>query len=210
MDRKNGLIIFTRNPELGKCKTRLARVIGDEVALDIYRLLLKHTAEVTRQVDADKYVFYTEQIVVSDIWDDSIFHKKIQRGDDLGEKMNNAFMDVFNNEYEKVMIVGSDLFDLTPQIIEDAFRQLDKHDIVIGPSEDGGYYLLGMKALHSGIFQNKEWGNATVLAETLECCEHLKTAKLPELNDIDTYEDLMSSQYFNKNYQLKDSIKSFI
>lgn len=210
MNSRNALIIFTRNPELGKCKTRLARVIGDDAALDIYRLLLKHTAEVTRQVDADKYVFYTEQIVVSDIWDDSIFHKKIQRGDDLGEKMNNAFMDVFNNEYEKVMIVGSDLFDLTPQIIEDAFRQLQTHDIVIGPSEDGGYYLLGMKTLHSGIFQDKEWGSDTVLAETLECCKHLKTAKLPELNDIDTYEDLMSSKYFNKNYQLKDSIKSFI
>ncbi|MDX1472041.1 MAG: TIGR04282 family arsenosugar biosynthesis glycosyltransferase, partial [Flavobacteriaceae bacterium] len=205
---KNALIIFTRNPELGKCKTRLATVIGDDAALRIYQMLLKHTAKVTRNTSAHKYVFYTEKIVKDDVWENSIFNRKLQQGGDLGEKMENAFQEIFKLNYQKVIIVGSDLFDLSTNIIEDAFNQLNKHDIVIGPSEDGGYYLLGMKKLHPQLFINKDWSSQNVLTQTLESSEEQTIFLMPTLNDIDTYEDLKSSSYFQEHYKQIDTIKS--
>ena len=92
---KKALIIFTRNPELGKVKTRLAKSVGDESALEIYKFLLKHTVAITKNLNVDKYVFYSENIHRDDIWDPEIFRKKLQTGTDLGEKMQNAFFCTF-------------------------------------------------------------------------------------------------------------------
>ena len=131
---KNALIVFTRNPELGKCKTRLAKVIGDENALDVYKYLLQHTADVSLKVDASSYVFYSEAINKNDIWKNNHFNKKLQNGDDLGQRMHNAFDELFKLNYEKVIIIGSDLLDLNETIIENAFKALDNHDLTIGPA----------------------------------------------------------------------------
>ena len=161
------LIVFTRNPELGKCKTRLAKHIGDHAALDIYKFLLSHTAKVSAQVHADRYVFYSENISKNDLWDNKLFYKKLQCGTDLGKRMNNAFKALFEKDYKKVLIIGSDLMDLNAEIIETAFQKLDKHNYVIGPAEDGGYYLLGMKSLNENIFQVKNWGTETVYNQTI-------------------------------------------
>ncbi|MFV0571291.1 MAG: hypothetical protein ACK5M1_02520 [Xanthomarina gelatinilytica] len=98
---KKALIIFTRNPELGTCKTRLAKSIGDEAALAIYKYLLQHTANITAPVSADKFVFYSENILENDIWDDTIFRKKLQEGADLGLKMQNAFTELLIRAMKK-------------------------------------------------------------------------------------------------------------
>ncbi|QDO93594.1 glycosyltransferase [Formosa sediminum] len=187
---KKALIIFARNPELGKCKTRLAQTIGDEYALDIYKTLLEHTAQISSNVNADKFVFYSEHIHKNDTWDDNIFRKKLQQGENLGERMSNAFKELFQNNYQKVVIIGSDILDLSSQIINHAFNSLDENDTVIGPAKDGGYYLLGMKTLHQEVFQNKDWGTATVLENTLENLSNKSVYLLEELNDIDTFEDI--------------------
>ena len=142
---ENALIIFTRNPELGKCKTRLAKSIGDENALEIYKFLLQHTANVAKEVTADKFVFYSENIIENDIWETSVFNKELQNGLDLGERMQNAFSLLFSKGYKKVLIIGSDLYDLEANLVNNAYKNLNEHDVVIGPAEDGGYYLLGMK-----------------------------------------------------------------
>jgi len=104
--------------------------------------------------------------------------------------MQNAFETAFKNAYEKVVIVGSDLFDLKPTHIEDAFTALEKNEVVLGPSLDGGYYLLGMKKMHPNIFKNKEWGTDMVLETTLKDLELQNVKLLEALNDIDTFEDL--------------------
>ena len=91
---KNALIIFTRNPELGKCKTRLATTVGDQNALAIYKFLLAHTVKITRNLSADIYVYYSEQIRDTDSWDNSIYRKKQQHGENLGIRMHNAFTEV--------------------------------------------------------------------------------------------------------------------
>ena len=156
---KSALIIFTRNPELGKCKTRLAKTIGDEAALDIYKYLLKHTATISQDINVDKFIFYSENIKKEDLWDSKIFRKNLQQGSDLGERMEHAFKQLFESDYEKVIIIGSDLFDLKPRDIETAFKLLNNNDFVIGPAKDGGYYLLGMKHLQSKFFKNTKWEN---------------------------------------------------
>jgi len=187
---KKALIIFTRNPELGRCKTRLAKTIGDEAALKIYNYLLEHTAKISESIKADKYVFYSETINKNDLWNTDVFRKKQQYGTDLGSRMENAFSELFGLGYEKVMIIGSDLLDLNQQHIEYAFQQLNQHDIVIGPSKDGGYYLLGIKVMHEPLFKNKTWSTDTVLSETLNDLRNWDVELLEELNDIDTFEDM--------------------
>lgn len=187
---KNLLMIFTRNPELGKVKTRLAKTIGDKNALFIYKILLQHTVNVTQDLACDKAVYYSVKIRENDLWDASMYQKLPQHGEDLGIRMKNAFADAFAKGYEKVIIIGSDLYDLRPHHIEKAFDELEKNELVIGPSEDGGYYLLGMKTLHEAIFHNKAWGTETVRQDTLNDLQGKRIAFLEELNDIDVYEDL--------------------
>lgn len=199
---KKALMIFTRNPELGKCKTRLAKTIGDDSALDIYKYLLNHTAKIASNVSADRYVFYSETIITDDSWDKNVFRKKLQFGHDLGTKMENAFFDKFQLDYEKVVIIGSDLLDLNAELIETAFEYLDVNDVVIGPATDGGYYLLGMKKLHPGIFKNKDWGTATVREKTLNDLKEMQVALLKELNDIDTFEDMQNYDELKKFYTI--------
>ncbi len=184
------LVIFTRNLELGKCKTRLAKTVGDESALRIYKFLLSHTVDITEKLKADKFVYYTDSIHKNDFWDDQKYTKRIQNGDTLGEKMHNAFSILFNSGYKKVMIVGTDLYDIKQQNLEEAFKKLDDHDYVVGPAKDGGYYLLGMKKMNSTVFIQKKWSTSTVLEDTLQDLEGEDIAMLEERNDIDHYEDL--------------------
>ncbi|WP_439131761.1 TIGR04282 family arsenosugar biosynthesis glycosyltransferase [Polaribacter sp.] len=188
---KNLLLIFTRNPELGKAKTRLAKTVGDETALEIYKFLLERTKNIASEVkSADKAVYYSVKIRENDIWDANIFQKHQQFGEDLGIRMLNAFKNGFEAGYQKVLIIGSDLYDLSSTNIEKAFVALDENDVVIGPAEDGGYYLLGMNSLQEKVFKNKEWGTATVRKSTLTDLNDKKVKLLAFKNDIDVYEDI--------------------
>ena len=193
---KNLLLIFTRNPELGKAKTRLAKTVGDETALEIYKFLLDKTKEVTSNLSCDKAVYYSVKVRENDIWNSDVFQKHQQEGEDLGIRMLNAFKDGFERGYEKVMIIGSDLYDLTPNHINDAFSKLDTNDVVIGPAEDGGYYLLGMKTLQPAIFKNKKWGTATVRKDTLNDLHKVSVHLLEELNDVDVFDDIKNHKAF--------------
>ncbi|WP_010518223.1 TIGR04282 family arsenosugar biosynthesis glycosyltransferase [Croceivirga radicis] len=186
----NLLLIFTRNPELGKCKTRLAATVGDQAALDIYNFLLQHTAKVTSQLSCDKAVYYSEEIWQDDVWDANTYEKKLQEGSDLGEKMINAFKEGFAAGYKNIIVIGSDLYDIHPEDLNHAFEQLGEHDFVVGPAEDGGYYLLGMNKLLPSLFSNKEWGTDSVLQNTLQDLQKETYFLLEEKNDVDYFEDI--------------------
>ncbi len=190
MNQKNLIITFTRNPELGKVKTRLAKTIDNPSALAIYKKLLEHTESILRPLTCDKAVYYSVKIRENDVWDNSIYQKHQQHGNDLGERMANAFKYGFENDYKKIIIVGSDLYDLKLEHINQAFEALEDNDVVLGPAEDGGYYLLGMKELHAKLFQNKNWGTSSVLKETLDNLEQENVFLLETLNDIDVYSDI--------------------
>jgi len=193
--KTDALIIFTRNPELGKVKTRLAKTIGDEKALAVYTDLLLHTKNETHSINCDKFVFYDAAIVKEDIWSEDFYHKKRQASGDLGQRMQDAFDSLFEMGYQNCIIIGSDLFDLKATLIENAYKKLLDHDVVIGPAEDGGYYLLGLKKNNTLIFQNKDWGTSTVFEATIRDLETLKVCLLDTLNDIDTFDDLERSSY---------------
>ncbi|MFC4634761.1 TIGR04282 family arsenosugar biosynthesis glycosyltransferase [Dokdonia ponticola] len=197
-NRDNLLLIFTRNPELGKVKTRLAQGIGEANALTIYKILLQHTHDVVVKVSGKKRIGYSVKVRENDIWESSLFEKFQQEGEDLGQRMEHAFSEAFSDGYKKVVIIGSDLYDLQPQHLEQAFEALSTNDIVIGPAKDGGYYLLGMRLLIPEVFKNKSWGSDTVLEKTLEDVRPYSLQVLEELNDIDFAEDLEPYPEFTK------------
>jgi rSAM/selenodomain-associated transferase 1 len=194
---KNLIITFTRNPELGKVKSRLAKGIGETSALEIYKFLLEHTKNVLSKLDCDRAVYYSVKIRENDIWDSEVFSKHQQFGDDLGARMQNAFDNGFKKGYEKIIIVGSDLYDLNTEIINQAFKKLDTNDNVIGPAEDGGYYLLGMKTLNTSVFDIENWGTETVYKQTVSKLTS-SLYVLETLNDIDYVEDLKPYDIFKK------------
>ncbi|MGB6035465.1 MAG: TIGR04282 family arsenosugar biosynthesis glycosyltransferase [Cryomorphaceae bacterium] len=192
MVQNNLLLVFAKNPELGKVKTRLAKTVGDKKALEIYLKLLEHTYAVADKTFADKAIFYSDKIEEFDILDYYKFPKFLQKGNDLGERMDRAIGEAFGQSYNKVVIIGSDCYDLTAEIVEDAFKLLDDHNVVIGPAFDGGYYLLGMDRHYSHLFRDKKWSTPDVLLDTILDTKKLKLsyALLPTLTDVDEEKDL--------------------
>jgi hypothetical protein len=190
--QKSLLIIFYRNPRLGAVKTRLASAVGNEEALKVFMRLAQHTRKVTEHLTIDKVVFYSESVDLMDLWPNSIYLKTLQEGDDLGERMANAFAAGFNSGYQNICIIGTDCFELTASMIERAYAELETSDAVIGPALDGGYYLLGLRKMHSQVFKNKAWSTETVLRDTLRDFESLGLTyvKLNTLRDVDKQEDL--------------------
>jgi len=193
----NAIIIFVKNPVLGKAKTRLAKTVGNQRALYIYQRLLARTRQHTQHLDCDKLLFYSQFIDHNDDWPAMHFQKYLQQGGTLGEKMQLAFAQAFNMGYKKVLIIGSDCFSLTPQHINLAFAQLNQHNTVIGPALDGGYYLLGMTKLVPSIFTNKQWSTASVLGDTLQSISQAKKSfqLLQYLSDIDHYSDITPAMH---------------
>lgn len=192
----DALILFVRNPELGKVKTRLAATVGQEAALRIYRQLLQHTLHITQSLPARKYVFYAGAVPQSDSWQAAGYRQRLQSEGDLGEKMRRAFETVFGDGCQQAVIIGSDCPELTSPIVALAFEQLRHHDVVIGPAEDGGYYLLGMKMVHPALFAGMQWSTATVYDATMRSIRQLGLDAyiLPRLADIDTEEDWRQAQ----------------
>ena len=184
------LIIFVRNPVLGKVKTRLAASIGNESTLAVYKYLLQHTKNICENLPAAKYVFYADEINNDDMWNG--YEKQLQSGNDLGERMTNAFKYLFKNGYKKIIIIGSDCLDLTNEILNSAFCQLENTEVIIGPAKDGGYYLLGMMKDCTILFSKNDWGTNLVYENTLALINEnrFRYANLIMLNDVDTVADL--------------------
>lgn len=182
----NALLIFVRNPELGKVKTRLASELGDVETLRVYKLLLAHTRRVALAVDARRYLFYSNFIDQTDPWPGEAFEKYLQADGDLGNRMLQAF-ELALQENTTAVIVGSDCPGLRPQILQTAFAALRRHDFVIGPAADGGYYLLGMQRVTPELFQNMTWSTDEVFAETVRrmSAKGGSFYQLPTLSDID-------------------------
>ncbi len=186
------LIIFVRHPELGKVKTRLAKVIGDEKTLTVYGLLLKHTRKATQALNCRKFVYYAGIVPEHDQWDLPGYTKRQQFGADLGERMFNAFTELFNQGFKRIMIIGSDCYQLRSAHLDAAAKALEKNDAVIGPTFDGGYYLLGMNMLVPGIFADKSWSTGEVAEQTIKTITRhdLSYHVLVKLHDVDEAADL--------------------
>ncbi|MCP3931543.1 MAG: glycosyltransferase [Bacteroidetes bacterium] len=184
------LIVFARNPVLGKVKTRLAAGIGEKRALEVYKDFIHLVYEVSNALPFDKAVFFTE--FPEKKWFPG-YKRVLQSSRNLGESMKDSFRWAFEKKYKKVYLIGTDCPYLTKYLLEEVNKQLDTHDFVLGPAEDGGYYLIGMNDYTTEVFDNVEWSTSSVLQTTLGIIKSLgKTCHLlPKLNDIDTMEDWM-------------------
>ena len=192
---KELLLIFVKNPDKGRVKTRLARGVGDAKALAVYQDLLQITKSVADQIEVHRQVWYSRHISCQDLWAEGGYAKHIQQGEGLGQRMKGAFRKAYADGFKKAVIIGSDCAELEPHIIRRAYRQLDDRQVVIGPARDGGYYLLGMAGFYPALFDGKEWSSSSVCAETVRQLEekNIPYRLLPTLNDIDTEADLIES-----------------
>lgn len=200
------VIVFVKNIKLGKVKTRLAKTIGNQGAFEIYSELVKVTEKATENLLVDKRIYYSDAVVDTKWKND---YKTVQHGIDLGERMKNAFKKGFEDGYERIVLIGSDLPDITVNHINKGLEVLKQNEVAFGPAEDGGYYLIGLSKMYNFVFDNKPWSKTNLLEETLsELKENGVTfTTLDTLNDIDTYEDLIASKFYQSNIELQEKIK---
>jgi len=189
--QKQLLLIFVKNPLPGKVKTRLARHIGNEGAVKAYHKLLNITKNAALNANCESRAYYGDFVNREDLWSEPQFEKKLQKGNNLGQRMNNAFKTAFNDGYHKVVIIGSDCPEITGEIINRAFELMDSSEVVVGPAADGGYYLLGMRKYHN-LFEKKQWSTSSVLQDTVNDLEQKEISyqMLTVLSDLDTIEEL--------------------
>ncbi len=215
----NCLLIFLKYPEAGKVKTRLAREIGDEKAAQLYRLFVEATLKRTQDRNGhyEQLLFYTPVERGNEIesWltflrngtDKQVCPCHPQIGSDLGERMLNALKTAFLGGAKKAVIIGTDSPTLDKEIICEAFCRLKDNDVVIGPTIDGGYYLIGMslRAKRSNLslsaldrlFTGINWGSNRVFEQTMKRIreENASYSLLPLYYDVDTLEDLKRLKY---------------
>jgi len=189
----NALIIFTREPVAGKTKTRLMPYYTPEQCAMLHKCFIRDIAKEMKSADADIVVAYTggEPAFLRKVFGRSSFFIE-QKGRDIGERMKNAIADALSLGYEKAVLVGTDIPELEAETIDTAFTMLDASDAVIGPTEDGGYYLIGMKQVLDEPFEVKLYGTDTVYAETTAFMRNagIVTEEVEPYSDIDTPEDL--------------------
>jgi hypothetical protein len=195
MSEESMLIIFTKNPEPGLVKTRLASSIGDEKALEVYKKLRHHTALIAEKVAVNRTAFYSRFLPATDIFRPEKFNAQLQVGADLGERMLHAMKRGFEAGFRHIVLIGTDCYELNSAVLDEAFAALEHADAVVGPASDGGFYLIGMNMLIPELFLGRQWSTKEVLGETIATLQRLaiKHELLPELSDIDTFDDLKKS-----------------
>lgn len=203
---KEVLIIFTRYPEAGKTKTRTIAVLGAEGAAELQRQMAEHTLIQAKKLQQASHIYIEVHFTGGDrqlmqAWlGEDIAYKKQAEGD-LGERMKSAFELSFAEGMNKIIIIGVDCPDLNTAIMNQGFDLLDRHELIIGPAADGGYYLIGLTRPIPELFVGINWGTSEVLQQTITIAKNLEVnfACLSTLHDVDRPEDLVIWQkYKNK------------
>jgi rSAM/selenodomain-associated transferase 1 len=196
---KTCLIIFAKEPESGRVKTRLAGKMDDNEIIELYKDFVRRTIDIAGKVESDnKFLAYDSSgeagFIKSIKGDLSLFR---QEGETLGERMHNAFLYSKKSGNDATIIIGSDSPDMPFEYVEKAFNCLEKSDVVLGPSRDGGYYLVGLKQPDERIFKDVNWSSDKVFSETLKNIENIGkvASSVDEWYDIDTAQDL---EFYNK------------
>jgi len=190
------VLLFIRAPELGRVKTRLEIKMDAVTVLGLYQCFVEDIIQTLSIGGYDITVYFAPSHKVSAVqaWLGPMIHVQAQKGRSLGEKMCNAFSNVFTTEVDQAVLIGSDFPDLAIDIIHQAFVSLQNSDVTIGPAKDGGYYLMGFRkdAFNGDVFTGIDWGTEHVYQQTRQHIHDagLNDHVLPSWQDIDTYEDL--------------------
>lgn len=188
--------VMAKSPRLGQVKTRLARDIGEKAALVLYQQMLQRIEEELLSAAPARYDFHwfvdppdiAETIELTTCPYSGVHP---QSSGDLGQRMSSAFT-VLLKDYHKVTLIGADIPDLSLAHLESAEKALDQADVALGPTTDGGYYLIAMRQLHRELFTAVPWSSSDTLKQTLKVCAQsgLRCQLLSELSDLDTIDDL--------------------
>lgn len=199
MLKSNALVIFVKNARRGHVKTRLASSLGEDKALAIYLALCERVRNVCLGFSGKCYVYYSEYIPSEpDLWEDDFFIKRKQHSvADLGLRMKATFNELLP-VHSSVRLIGTDIPHLSTDLLEESILFLKNTDVILGPSVDGGYYLIGIKKPNEYLFQNMTWSIDTVLSETIQRISmNNKTYHLLKtLPDIDTSDDWEKHGWF--------------
>ena len=192
------LLIFAKLPNPGTTKTRLSPHLSPRQAAEAYEAMLQDALALTAEVPGvERWICYSPEgeraaasyftALVPDL------HRHPQQGNDLGDRLAEAFAAAFATGADQVVVIGTDSPDLPPDFIRQAFDQLAAADVVLGPTADGGYYLLGASRLWPVLFREIPWSTADVLSASLRAAKAagLRTVLLPKWHDVDTVEDLL-------------------
>jgi len=198
---KTILIVFTKETVAGEVKTRLGEKIGMHASKWVYEQLLQHTAQVSKKSKLKTVVFHNKKTIKQHPYFPHALKNQVQIGTNLGEKMEAAFLWAFDKGYQKVLLIGSDLWTLNENTLLKAEQALDNNDFVIGPSYDGGYYLLGKKKMNRKIFKDIPWSTPQVFKKTLLNISKKSIHYLEIANDIDDLEDLKANRSLYESYQ---------
>lgn len=208
----NVILVFMKYPEKGFVKTRIAKSLGDEFALKLYKNFIRDILKTCSTVDSDIIVMLyseTDKNMRPPLLKGYNCYR--QEGADLGERMYNAFLKAFYFGYGKCVLIGSDIPDMPAGHITESYKALETNDIVLGPSDDGGYCLIGVKKESADpvLFNNIDWSTDCVLEETIKRINHKKMSLhlLDSLNDIDEPKDLnkffeLHKKDINKYYSM--------
>lgn len=198
VNQQTCIVIFVRSPDKGTVKTRLTAVLDQDTVVELYRrFVLDLLGTLSHGNFGLRICFYPAgaKRKVAD-WLGEGYVYAAQRGRDLGERLENAFLAAFAEGFRRVVIIGSDSPDLPGEILEEAVRSLALKDVVIGPSIDGGYYLIGFNAdrFLTKVFRGIDWGTPTVFQRTMGVLSRhsYDVRVLRQWRDIDTYEDLVA------------------
>ena len=198
---KTLLIIFAKHPQIGKVKRRLGRDLGMEASLWIYNKILQHTAKISFHTKLDTVVFKNKKSSKLESIFKHVKKFEIQKGKNLGEKMEAAFLWAFDQKYENVMLIGTDLWTLNKDTLLEAKKALENKDIVIGPCYDGGYYLIGMRNLNNEIFKDIPWSKKEVFRKTLSKAKENSIYCLDLKNDVDNKKSLEAHTSLYEQYK---------
>ena len=212
MKNKNYCILFfVKYPEKGKVKSRLSKKLNQNFTVDLYKMFVEDLLITLNKTEYNKIVCYYPETYIEKFknWLGKNYNFYPQHGKNLGQRMKSCFEFAFNKDFEKVIVIGSDSPDLSHNIFKKAFSSLNENDSVIGPTYDGGYYLLGFKKnrYSPNVFEKINWGTKTVFKETMNKLknEYLKTEVMSYWRDIDTLDDL---KYFYNRYKDRQDFKS--
>jgi rSAM/selenodomain-associated transferase 1 len=196
MPAESIILLFIKAPVRGRVKSRLAAAIGEETTLELYKNFILDIVDTVKKTGYPFRICYYPPEAGSEVssWLAGHYRLMPQQGNDLGERMENAFIRCFSEGFERAILIGSDLPDLAPAVLREAMASLAEHDVVIGPASDGGYYLIGFHK-HTPMprmFHGMPWSTGTLFQETMAILKNsaLSIAQAPKWNDVDTVEDL--------------------
>ncbi|MBF2027495.1 MAG: TIGR04282 family arsenosugar biosynthesis glycosyltransferase [Oscillatoriales cyanobacterium C42_A2020_001] len=191
------LIVFTRYPEPGNAKTRLIPALGEEGAAMLSRQMTEHTLRQVRSLQQQLSIAVEIRFAGGTIermqqWLGQDWTYTPQGEGDLGDRLTRSLQTAFAGGIQQAIVIGTDCPELDSQQLREAFQALEQSPLVLGPANDGGYYLIGMNRFIPELFANIAWSTSTVLQQTLEIAKTLKIAiaQLPMLSDVDYPEDL--------------------